>query len=259
LLVFLHGFPEFWYGWRNQLQYFAERGFRVCAPDQRGYNLSEKPAGVASYRLETLAADVSGLIAGLGRENAVVIGHDWGAAVTWAVSTLYPERVEKVVILNVPHPAAMRDLVRRSLRQGIRSWYVAFFQIPGLPEARMRANDWRALTGAMRGSSSEGTFSEQDLRMYRQAWFQPGAMTAMVNWYRALRQAPPGEKTYSRVNKPVLVIWGARDRFLGRELAQMSIDHCDRGRLVVIEEATHWVHHEEPERVNGLIEEYIRN
>lgn len=259
LVILLHGFPEFSYGWRHQIPYLASAGYRVWAPDQRGYNLSDKPDGVAAYTLDALAADVLGLIDAAGQQRAFLIGHDWGAAVAWWIATKYPERLAKMVIINVPHGKVMERQLRRNFAQLRKSWYIFFFQIPRLPEWLARLRDWKIPTQALKRSSRPGTFSDSDLEQYRRAWSQPNAYRSMLNWYRAIMQRPPTPPANPRISVPTLLIWGAQDRFLGRELAQPSIDLCDDGRLVFIEEATHWVQHEEADRVNELIGSFLRD
>jgi len=258
LVLLLHGFPEFWYGWRRQIPYLAAAGYRVWAPDQRGYNLSDKPQGIAAYGLDALAADVVGLIDAANRKRAFLVGHDWGAAVAWHVAARYPERLERLVVINVPHGAVMREHLRRNAAQRRKSWYIFFFQTPWLPEAVSRLGNWRLLAQALQKTSRPGTFTDADLALYREAWSQPRAYASMVNWYRALFRQPPAGPLQRRIDVPTLLIWGARDRFLGREMAQPSIDLCRDGRLVFFEGATHWVHHEEPDRVNALIEGFLR-
>ncbi|GAB4026527.1 alpha/beta fold hydrolase [Spirosoma koreense] len=253
LVILLHGFPEFWYGWRHQIEALAEAGFQVWAPDQRGYNLSDKPTGVDAYQIDTLAADVVGLIQAAGRQKAVVVGHDWGAAVAWWTATVYPERVERLVALNVPHPAIMQRFTLRHPGQLLRSWYIGFFQMPWLPEALCRFGNWAMLVRTLQKSSRPDTFNDADFREYRAAWSQPGALTAMINWYRAALRKPPSRRAEVRVKVPTLIIWGVQDQFLKRELAQASLTLCDNGRVVFFEKATHWVQHEEAKRVNELI------
>lgn len=150
LVVLLHGFPEFWYGWRNQLSPLAEAGFRVWAPDQRGYNLSDKPRGVAAYAIGHLAADVAALIQTAGRERAIVVGHDWGGAVTWHLAEHFPERVERAVVVNVPHPTVMLHHLKRNPRQLWRSWYMFFFQLPWLPERLLTFRQGALLARSLR-------------------------------------------------------------------------------------------------------------
>ena len=256
LLIFLHGFPEFWYGWRNQIEHFATLGYRVWAPDQRGYNLSDKPDAISDYTLDTLAGDIVGLIDAAGCARARVVGHDWGAAVTWWLALKHPERVERAVILNVPHPAVMGRMLSRSFSQLLKSWYMFFFQIPRLPEAAIRRNHYAAAARSLVATSRPGTFSQADLDRYIEAWSRTDGLRTMIHWYRAIGQKP-SRMGNPRVRVPLLMIWGARDRFLGRELAQPSIDLCENGRLAFIEEASHWVQHEEPARVNALLQEFL--
>lgn len=258
LVILLHGFPEYWRGWKEQIEALAQAGYRVWVPDQRGYNLSDKPRSVAAYNLATLAADIIGLINAAGREKAVIVGHDWGAAVAWWLGIKHPSRLKKLVILNGPHPIVMGKQLRRNRRQRRRSAYMFFFQIPWLPEFLSRLNHWQPTVAAMKRTAQPGTFSDQDLEGYRHAWSQPGAFTAMLNWYRALFRHAPSLAGQKRVTVPTLLIWGARDAFLGREMAEPSIELCDDGRLVVIEEATHWVQHEESGRVNELLLSFLQ-
>ena len=246
LVVLLHGFPEFWYGWHRQIKPLADAGYRVIVPDQRGYNRSDNPDGVASYHIETLAADVVGLLDAADRKTAAVAGHDWGAAVAWWLALSYPERIESLTAVNVPHPTVMETTLRNSLSQLRKSWYMFAFQLPALPEAISTANNCRVLRRGLTNSSRPGTFSATDLERYRAAWQQPDALTAMINWYRAMgryRPQPPRQQ----VSVPTLVMWGQQDEFLASTMAEESLDYCDDAELVTFPSATHWVLHEEPE------------
>jgi len=255
-VVLLHGFPELWYGWRKQLVPLAEAGFRVIVPDQRGYNTSDKPRGVAAYRIETLAEDVVGLLAAAGLERAAIVGHDWGAVVAWWLALAHPERVSRLAILNVPHPAVMRRHLLSSPRQMLRSWYVFFFQVPGLPERFLARDGFANLARAVRGGR-RGTCTDEDLAVYVAAWTQPGALTAMVNWYRAALRSKGRRLPRLRVSVPTLLLWGARDRFLGREMAEPSAALCDDGRLEIFDGATHWLQHDEPDAVNDRLVRFL--
>lgn len=257
LVVLLHGFPEFWYGWRHQIGGLASAGYRVWAPDQRGYNTSDKPAGAASYGVELLAADVVGLIDAAGREKVFVCGHDWGGVVAWRLAAVHPDRVERLVVINAPHGAVFGRHLRRNAAQMRRSWYVFFFQLSAVPEALLRLGDGHLLARALTRSSRPGTFGDEELARYREAWRQPGALAGMLGWYRAAFRGRPRARADARIRVPTLLLWGARDGFLGRELAQPSIERCEDGRLVTIDDATHWVQHEEPERVNTLLKEFF--
>ncbi|MEZ4834017.1 MAG: alpha/beta hydrolase [Caldilineaceae bacterium] len=257
LVILLHGFPEFWAGWKAQIPALAEAGLRIWAPDQRGYNLSDKPKDVAAYNLDELAKDVIGLIDAAGEDRAYVVGHDWGAAVAWWVAINYPDRVKKLAILNVPHPSVMFKTLRSTPQQMLKSWYIFFFQIPRLPEFLISRGNWRAGAQMMQNSANVGTFSPAHLDAYRKAWSQPGAFTAMINWYRALMRHQPPRRGPSRVTVPTLMIWGAHDVALDRSMAQPSIDYCDEGKLVFVEDATHWVQHDKPELVNRLLLDFL--
>ena len=255
-VVLLHGFPELWYGWRRQIGPLAEAGFRLIVPDQRGYNTSDKPAGVGAYHVDTLAADVVALLDAARIEQAAIVGHDWGAVVAWWLGLAHPERVSRLAILNVPHPAVMRRHLLSSPRQALRSWYIFFFQIPGLPERFLGRRDFANLARAVRGGR-RGTCTDEDLARYREAWAQPGALTGMVNWYRAALRGAGRKLPRLRVGAETLVLWGARDRFLGRAMAEPSVSLCDRGRIRFFEKATHWVQHDEADAVNEELRRFL--
>lgn len=258
LLILLHGFPDFWYGWRRQIPVMAEAGFRVWAPDQRGYNRSEKPQGIAAYRIQELGADVLGLADAAGEETFFLVGHDWGAAVGWWLAEHRPDRVRRFVPINVPHGSIMSRHLRRSPIQLIKSWYIFFFQIPWLPECLARLKKGWAAARALRASSRTGTFTDQELDRYRRAWTRPRAMRSMIHWYRAAARFRSVSDRSPRISVPTLLLWGARDRFLDRAMAQPSIELCEDGRLVMLEEATHWVHLEDPGKVNRAILDFFQ-
>jgi epoxide hydrolase 4 len=258
LVVLLHGFPEFWFGWRFQIPALAEAGFRVVAPDMRGYNLSSRPAGIAAYDTGRLAADVRDLIRERAADRAFLVGHDWGAGAAWATATNHPEVVERLAILNAPHPRRMLRGLRQP-RQLARSWYMFFFQLPWLPERLLRADGWSALRRAFE-EARPGAFTPQDIARYVEAWSQPGAATAMLNYYRAaFRQLPRrAQERMGAVRAPTRVIWGERDRVLGPELAEPDrADVPNLERVVRLPGASHWVQHDEPERVGQLLVEFF--
>ena len=256
-VVLLHGFPENWRCWIRQLPALVDAGCRVIVPDQRGYNLSDKPKGVKAYSVYTLVEDVIGLIDALDYEKVNLVGHDWGAAVSWVLANKYPERLHHLGILNVPHPAVMKRFLQRDLEQLRRSWYVFFFQLPWLPEAGMRANDWRGAVRALRGSGKIHTFTDEDIEKYKEAWSQPGAITAMINWYRAvIRYQPPIPKD-PRIRVPTLMMWGTKDFALSHRMARPSMDYCDRGNLIFFPEATHWVQRDAADEVNHYLVDFL--
>lgn len=257
LVILLHGFPEFWLGWRRQLPALAGAGWRVWAPDQRGYNLSDKPRGLDAYRPEVLASDVKGLIEASGRRSVTLVGHDWGGEIAWWIALTYPQLVQRLVIMNAPHPNAMRHHLLHSPLQQLRSTYAAFFQLPWLPEQLLAGGDGWGASMLMKTSSHSNTFSAYEMQAYREAWQRPRAMHCMLNWYRAVRRDPLSEPPRERVGTPTLIIWGKQDVALSPALAQLSVEQCDDGRLVFVDEATHWVQHEQALRVNRLLLDFL--
>ena len=258
VVVLLHGFPEFWYGWCKQMEPLAAAGFRVIVPDQRGYNLSSKPSRVASYALPELVSDVIAIADQLGQERIFLAGHDWGGAVAWSVALLYPQRIAKLVVLNVPHPAVMRKFMKTRLRQALRSWYIFFFQLPWLPEALFSAFHFRVGSRSLLRSSRPGTFSAEDLAQYRAAWSQADALTSMIHWYRALfryRTKFPNRT----VRVPTRILWGERDAFLLSEMAQESLRYCAGAELYTFANASHWLQHEEAARVSEHLIDFFRS
>lgn len=246
LVVLLHGFPEFWYGWRHQIAPLARAGWRVWVPDGRGYNLSSAPSDISAYDVERLVGDVLAVIDAAGEERARVVAHDWGALVAWRLALVAPERVERLAILNVPHPAAFRAFLRATPSQMARSWYVGFFQLPALPERALQRFGTRALTA----TSAPGTFSDADLARYRAAWARPGAAHGMISWYRAAARRAGRLGTDDPTVRPsTLIVWGDADVALDARLAERSLAYCTEGRLVRVPGVSHWVQHEAADTV----------
>lgn len=257
LVVLLHGFPEFWFGWKNQIQPLAEKGYRVVAPDQRGYNLSDKPKGIDNYTVNSLRDDVIGIIEYFQKETAIVIGHDWGGAVAWHLAATRPEYVEKLIVLNIPHPKAMPKVFKKNPLQGMKSSYIAFFQLPDLPEKALGMEEFKTLQQSLEQTSNPDTFSKQEIEQYKAAWSQSDALTAMLNWYRAIRRGSFKQVPETKIKVPVRIIWGLGDQFLSPMLAKESMSFCEEVNLAFVEEATHWIQHEQPEIVNRLIDQFI--
>ena len=256
-VLLLHGYPEFWYGWKKQIPAFARAGCRVIVPDQRGYNLSDKPKGLKSYRVDELVKDVVGLIDALEYEKVNLVGHDWGAGVAWMMAIKHPERLHRLGIINVPHPAVISRFLARDFEQMRRSLYALFFQLPWLPELSLRAGDWDLASNSLCTSSRPNTFTEEDIQTYKEAWSQPGAMTAMLNWYRAAFWHRPEVSEEMRVRVRTLILWGVNDIALSRRMARPSLDYCDEGNLIFFPDATHWVQHEEADEVNRHLLSFI--
>lgn len=258
-VILLHGFPEFWYGWRHQIGALAAAGYRVLAPDQRGYNLTGKKG---PYDLDTLTHDAIRLMDACGARQAHWVGHDWGGVVAWKVAERFPQHVQTLSILNVPHPAiGVRSVLRGNLRQFLRSSYVYFFQIPWLPEWLLRRQGYALMRRAVSATARPGAFTETDLDRYTQAWAQPGALRAMLGWYRAFMRRSGHTFRESaglpRYAMPALLLWGERDVALGVELAEQSARLLANGRLVRLPEATHWVQHDFPDLVNKYLLEHL--
>lgn len=259
LVILLHGFPDCWYGWQHQIPALAEAGYRVVVPDQRGYNLSEKPGGIEAYKLDYLTADVASIIQALGRDSAAVIGHDWGGFVAWRLAMDYPQLVEQLVILNAPHPrAVVRALKGRDWSQWLRSWYIALFQIPWL--ADILFGFWPRAT-AQFAFRTYGTrrdaFTDHDLKVLAAAIAQPGAMTSMINWYRASFRFPPARRG-ADIYVPTLVIWGEQDSALGKELTYDMEKWVPNVRLHYLPHAGHWVQSDAPDAVNDYLLSFLQ-
>lgn len=267
LILFVHGFPEFWYAWKDQLAEFG-RDHLAVAPDMRGYNLSSKPEGVEQYEVPHMVEDLRALAKSLGHERFTLVAHDWGGGVAWSLAIRHPECVERLVIINSPHPAIFERELDQNPAQQTASQYMLFFRSPKA-EAALSANNYAALVDTvMTAGLKKGHFSEEDRQAYLAAWSQPGALTGGLNWYRAARIGPPTSaepKARSfeadlgtfQVNVPTLVIWGEKDKALVKE----NLDGLDRYvpdlTLRRIPDGTHWVVHEQPAVVNGYIRAFI--
>jgi pimeloyl-ACP methyl ester carboxylesterase len=250
LALLLHGFPECWYSWRHQIPVLAHAGYRVVALDQRGYNLSDKPAGVASYQIDHLTADIVGLIASLGRERATVIAHDWGGMAAWRLAMDYPQAVERLVVMNAPHPVAFAKALAADWSQRLKSWYILFFQVPWLPEALFSLSPLATARLFFRATAvRRDAFSEADLEVMAAALAQPGALRAMIHWYRAAFRYRPARRART-IEAPTLLIWAEDDVALGRSLTyglERGVPHL---QIHYIAGCGHWVQNEAPAEVN---------
>jgi pimeloyl-ACP methyl ester carboxylesterase len=255
LVLLLHGFPETSLAWRKQIPALTKR-FRVVAPDLRGYGASDKPKGIASYRTSVLADDVVALIHAFGEEHAHVVGHDWGGGVAWTVAIEHPEVVDRLAVLNCPHPAVMQRALRSNWAQIRKSWYIFAFQLPWLPEWMFLRNGAQALKDALRRSAMRpDTFSEADLEEYARAFSAPGAATAAINYYRAAARSRVPSGT---IKAPSLLIWAENDFALGIELTRGMNGLFERQpRVEYVPETSHWVMEERPEVVNRLLLEFL--
>jgi len=267
LVILLHGFPECWYSWRHQIPFLAQR-FKVVAPDMRGYNLSEKPEGIEAYGTDKLTSDVKALIEAFGRKKAHVVGHDWGGVVAWLFAMSYPEHLYKLAVLNCPHPAVFTRSITSNPRQLLRSWYMFFFQIPRLPEAIIRSFDYYFIQRVFRDwAIDKSAFSDHDIEELKKAAAQPGALTASINYYRAMmrnyvamRRRGDREEMgdVPRIKSPSLLIWAEDDRALGKELTYGMDPYFEDGiRVRYIPNCSHWVQQEQPLLVNQFLDEFL--
>ncbi len=258
LVLLLHGFPDCSYTWRHQLPALAAAGFHAVAPDLRGYDGSSRPKGVAAYATDALAGDIAGLVTALGAPHADVVAHDWGGGVAWTFAMLHPEKLRRLVILNAPHPVAFRRALR-TLQQVKKSWYIFAFQLPVMPERGLGRNDFVSLRRVFRTASVRpGAFTDADIERHIDALRPPGALTAAINYYRAVfRSAGRETPRARRVEHPVLVLWGEHDRFLGPELADAGPEWVPNGRVQRVPEAGHWIHHDVPELVNDELVRFL--
>lgn len=258
LALLLHGFPELNFSWRHQIPLLVSKGYRVWAPNQRGYGASSKPPRVADYRPDLLVEDAAALIDASGAKKVTLIGHDWGAAVAWFFATVRARPLERLVIMNVPHPACFDRAVRTSPAQRKKSWYMAFFQIPWLPERMMLAADARGIRNAFLGSAvHKANFPRQDLDIYARAAQRPGAMTGMVNWYRASFRAKALDRDWPVIDTPTLMIWGVQDIALDPVTLDGTDAYVRNLTLERIEDASHWVQQDAPERVNAILDAWL--
>lgn len=260
LVLLLHGFPEFWYAWRHQLPALAAAGYRVIAPDLRGYNCSEKPSGVDAYHLDELVGDVADLVAAFDRDRAHVVGHDWGGLIAWQAAIDRPDVVDRLAALNAPHPSAYERALRTSPTQVLRSWYVGVAQLPALPEAAMRARDFALLERLLRtGPTRSDAFIDTDVARYKRALGRPGALTAALNYYRSIARrnawltVTRGGVGDLPVGAPTLLVWGERDDALSVSLTEGLDRWVPDCRVERLPEASHWVQADAPERVTDLL------
>ena len=257
LVVLIHGFPEFWLSWRHQIPALVAAGYRVIAPDMRGYNLTDSPTKVSQYKIEVLASDVVGLIKHAGEQKAHVVGHDWGAAVAWQVAMRYPEIINQLAILNVPHPRAFQKGIRRP-SQLIKSWYMFFFQIPLLPELIIsRRYDKFMHKISSKHYVNQGVLSTEDIDNYSNVFKNRKSLRGPINYYRAVFRNPfSSRKSIGVINAKTLVIWGRKDRHLGIRLSKPRSEDVPQCRVEYLD-ASHWVQQDAHLEVNKLLIDFF--
>jgi pimeloyl-ACP methyl ester carboxylesterase len=267
LIMFLHGFPEFWYEWKNQLVEFG-RDYQAVAPDMRGYNLSSKPAEVEQYRMKYLVDDVRALAEHLGHKKFILVAHDWGGGVAWPFAMRHPEYLEKLVIINAVHPIIVMRELRDSAAQRKASQYILVYRTPGAEEILSRNDYALPASNLLDEGLKQGYFTEEDKKAYIEAWSQPGALTGGLNYYRAAHLGSfTGESDDSlsadpslfKVEVPTLVIWGERDRWLLVGNLEGLETYVPNLTIKRIPDGSHWVIHEKPVLVNSYIREFVEN
>ncbi|HEX5660588.1 MAG TPA: alpha/beta hydrolase [Polyangiales bacterium] len=253
LALLLHGFPECAYSYRHQIELLVSLGYRVWAPNMRGYGRTDRPLGVKSYAMELLESDVSDLIDASGAKSVLLVGHDWGGVVAWSYAMHGTRPIEQLVILNAPHPARFFQALR-TVAQLKRSWYIFLFQLPWLPEYLIGRDRARSLETVVRGAAvHQDRFSDHDVDVIRDNASIPGALTAMINYYRASGRQLLSNKRGTGVKKirvPTLLIWGERDIALGKELTYGVDNYVSNLTVRYIADASHWVQQDAPDAVN---------
>lgn len=259
LALLLHGFPELAFSWRFQIDRLAAMGFEVWAPNTRGYGNSSKPGKVADYAMDLLLEDIATLIDRSGRHRVILIGHDWGAAEAWMFAARKVRPLERLVIMNVPHPECLqREL--RTFRQLRKSWYIFFFQLPWLPEKLLTARRAKGVADAFTGMAVDTTrFPDEVTDEFRRAALRPGAMRSMINYYRAamrgLRRAR--KETIADIDTPTLMIWGLEDTALSKETTDGTDAYVSDLTLRFLPDVSHWVQQEAPEIVNTMLAAWL--
>ncbi len=261
LALLLHGFPEHAIAWHNQIDTLVDLGYRVWVPNQRGYGRTSRPRDVAAYRISHLIADVAALIDASQARTVALVGHDWGAGVAWFFAMRRLRPIERLVILNVPHPARFLEVLGRSFRQKLRSWYILAIQIPGLMERVLGSGNGRAILRLIKNGACDPTcFSGEELETYRAQAAEPGALRAMLAWYRAAARGGMAEQIalgWPMIDVPTLVIWGEADVALGKETTYGTESFVRDLRIVYLPGVSHWVAQEAPQRVNALLAEFL--
>ncbi len=269
-MILLHGFPDFWYSWRYQIPVLSE-SFRVVAPDLRGYNKSDKPEGVNNYHTSLLVQDITNLIEALGENEATIVGHDWGGSIAWNLAMIAPQKVSNLIIINCPHPVPLLEAFwSMRFQQLQKSWYVFFFQIPNVPEKILSRNNCQVLQKMLVGSfSDKKVLVKEDINSYIEAWSQPGALAASINYYRAnwnpaniLSMSEEYQvgliKKFPKIKCPTLVIWGEKDIALDKSLTVGLEAYIENSfQIEYFPNFGHWIHNEAPDEVNRVILSFL--
>lgn len=263
LALLLHGFPESNYSWRYQLPFLAARGYKVWAPNLRGYGNTSRPVGVRNYRIEALMEDVAALIDAADAKSVTLVGHDWGALIAWTFAVRELRPLERLVILNVPHPGVVQKKLF-TWPQIFKSWYMFFFQLPFLPEKGLTAKDARMVEKAFVDTAVDKSKFPKDVTdVYRENALKPGAATAMINYYRGLFRGGSSWRQFRlgwpRLKTPTLMIWGEQDAFIEKYMTEGTGEFVEDLTIHFLPHASHWVQQEAPDEVNGIMDHWLKN
>jgi len=253
-IILLHGFPDFWYGWKNVILGLKD-DFRLIIPDTRGINLSDKPESVDNYIIDFLVEDIKELAKKLNIKEFTLVGHDWGGAIAWAFGFKYPKMLKKLIILNSPHPALFRKKIEKDSKQRRSSGYIFQLLKPGGEQSLLK-NDMMALKAAVFGTTKKkNAFTEEDKQRYIEVWSQPNSVLCGVNYYRANRSI---EQSAGIINVPTLVIHGMKDNFVRPIVLEALPEYVENLKIVKAENSSHWIMHDDPELVISSIREFLR-
>ncbi|XP_041361319.1 epoxide hydrolase 4-like [Gigantopelta aegis] len=258
LMLFVHGFPEFWYSWRHQIKEF-QKDYRVVAIDQRGYGDSDHPSGVGNYRREKLAGDLKQMIPALGYSSCILVGHDWGGVIAWVFASLHPDMVTRLIVMNAPHPLGFQKYIRSHIGQLKKSWYIFFFQVPIISEFFFEMNDMKYLELSLAKKPlglCVGSMSNSDIEAYKYAFSKSG-FSGPINYYRASLRYKLVRM--NRLQMPVLIIWGCQDQALDRGIADASSHYCDNVTMKFLDESSHYVQMDQPDLVNKCMRDFLKS
>ena len=254
LMLLLHGFPEYWYSWRHQISEFA-KNYKVVALDMRGYGQTDRPLGKENYTIEVLVNDVKEVINALGYKKCVLVGHDWGAIVAWYTAMHAESFVDKLIVMNVPHPQCYMENL--NLNQVLRSWYIWFFQLPKLPERYVKAKDFKWISDQFGNAVNPSAFSEEDLNNYKENAAIPGALTAMINYYRNLPAEMLKRDVTPIIHAPTLMLWGENDVYTSKDTTQGTDKYVKNLELKFLPNCSHWTQQDCPKEVNQLMTDFL--
>ncbi|EDV25377.1 uncharacterized protein TRIADDRAFT_55400 [Trichoplax adhaerens] len=262
LMLFIHGYPQFWYCWRHQLKEFGKDYYAV-AVDNRGYGDTGRPTHMEDYDIKELIEDVKDIIVGLGYEKCTLVAHDWGGFIAWHFAHFHPEYLEKLIIMNAPHPRIFKQYMETHITQALKSWYIFFYQIPYLPEFVESSSDYELIDIIMTSvihsdPKTKDIFTKDDEECYKYNLSRPSCLTSAINYYRQNVFIPPLPFKYDKITAPTLIIWGEKDDALNKELNNGIAKYVDSVILKYMAEGTHWISEQFPEETNKHMRDFLQ-